>query len=404
MATRPRRISILRPVAITVLALALALILERLSFPSIPFSLSAGNSEFKAVYSELKGSESTLWAADPTEPLGRRKAILTVSHASGYGVLASLSPDGAGLAYGLLPEGRRDAFSDGQLWVASADGRGSRLIAGKMDLHFPPLWSPDSKSLLFKTIEVAPGGNPDTRPVSDGGKPDQRPYDLNFRSSLVVVSPDGPARVRAIVSSSDPNLYPIGWSTDGKSTYYYTVEADGSQAHLVDVATAETRRLGLLSGGPVWSVKLSPDRRRLLFLAVQASDSATRGTVWVFDQDTGHSFQVGATQPGPLGAIWHPSGDQVTSNTSQGPSRPGQTLLNTNMASGATQTFGENGEGTIAVPLSWSPDSNFLAVRRRSTATNDPPDVLAVLDTRSGQLKEIKGGYAEFVGWTTSSR
>lgn len=404
MATKTRRISILRPLIIIVSALGLALILERFSLPVIPFTLSANNTQFRVVYSELVGSESTLWTADPTEPQVNRRSILTISHAYGYGVVASVSPDGTKIAYGFLPESRRDAFADGQLWVAGMNGQGSRLISGKMDLHFAPVWSPDGKRLLFKTVENLPSDYSSEIPAIEPGKPEQRPLDLDVKSSLMVASVDGPPAPKPIVSLKEQDTYPIGWSQDGKSAYFYTVEAVGSQAHQVNVATSVTQSLGQLASGTAWQVKLSPDRRKLLYLTVQPGQSGLLGTAWVFDPDQGQASGVSAPQLGPIGAIWHPSGNTITRNSGQSPSRPAQSLLDTTIADGTSQTLKENLDATLSIPISWSPDSTFLAVRQRSVVASDQLNDLAIFDTRSGQTKEIKGSYAEFVGWTTTAR
>ncbi|MCH8160883.1 MAG: hypothetical protein IIB88_03200, partial [Chloroflexi bacterium] len=67
------------------------------------------------IYSEFGQSADTIWAADPSNP-DDKAYVATVEHSPGFGISASVSPDGIYVAYVALPPdaGWTDAA---QLWV-----------------------------------------------------------------------------------------------------------------------------------------------------------------------------------------------------------------------------------------------------------------------------------------------
>jgi hypothetical protein len=79
--------------------LLLSFILEGKSSNS---GTAAGSTASRVAYFEFGANTDTLWTADATSPSSRTR-LLSIDHASDYGVIPSISPDGTSFAYTALP-------------------------------------------------------------------------------------------------------------------------------------------------------------------------------------------------------------------------------------------------------------------------------------------------------------
>ena len=183
---------------------------------------------------------------------------------------ASLSPDGASMAFSSNRSGRFEVY------VRSADPRGSeRQVTSDGQQNIEPSWSPDGKTIAYHS--VARQGIW-TVPASGSGSPHQ----LAPFGSRPVWSPDG--RQVAFRSVSPNDLAWFDWGSGGESTIF-TVDADGS--HLRQVTTA--RNPAGQHADPGWSA----DGKHLVFASLGLMGAlASVNTLWTVDPASGELKQI----------------------------------------------------------------------------------------------------------------
>ena len=150
----------LRRILVSALAIVLLILVAcggAGSSPLSPTSLSTGtalptaspSSGYQFLYRQFGSGQDTIWRVDPAAP-GQRVRVAEIPHRSGWGIVPSLSPDGRFLSYTSYPDGATDPASQSEVYVLDLESGGSDLVAQGVDLRFPPLWSPDSNSLLVR--------------------------------------------------------------------------------------------------------------------------------------------------------------------------------------------------------------------------------------------------------------
>jgi Tol biopolymer transport system component len=200
------------------------------------------------------------WSPDGTRIAFERSVpggATLVSINSAGNELMELLPSPVEAVRGLTwsPDGSALAFSDGDLWIAAADGSGARLLEVGFRAEFPLWRPPDGREILFSNSS-GPG--------------------------LFLVRPDGSA-LRP-VTFADGTFVPdeaATWTPDGQRLVTFRQEpgADGESLDRIHVmALGPDGRVGddRVVGPPVTPCNggsLSPDGQRVVF-AVNAPDGA----------------------------------------------------------------------------------------------------------------------------------
>jgi serine/threonine protein kinase/Tol biopolymer transport system component len=200
------------------------------------------------------------------------------------------------------PDGRQFAFvrgvpdkNEAHLLVAQADGSGERLLVRipavlAQGYIFGPAWSPDGKTIVVTTTEIAKGIRSvvSAVTVSDG------------RRNAIYSSPNGVGQVR--------------WLADGSGLL--AVVADASQGFRgqlwqISFPGGETRRFtNDLMDYQLASLELTRDRRTLVTI-----ESRTAADLWVAPSgDTSSARQITAGGPAVSSLSWLPDGRIVCSN------------------------------------------------------------------------------------------
>ncbi len=317
------------------------------------------------VFSEFGFEADTLWAADPDDPAERIQLGL-VEHAQGYAIFPSLSPDGARVAYTVLPPDGAQPGSDAtaELWVLETATGVTLRLAGAVDLLVTPLWSPAGDAVVVRRSAGGDG--------SDGGSLLLR-VDLSGAVTTVLEAPAA--------------LFPVDVSPDGVWLYFAVLSAEGTDlARAPVLGGGEAEAVAHLSDGFARDWHLSPDGTRLAYLAQPSEETGMAFEARVLELSTG-------TQETPLNdaAVSHfsPVWDQ------DGGLTIGR-LAGTGGASGAAVQLSAAGAVVASalaaptdpgsgfdVPLTWSPDGTHLVVRSFAGASvADPgPSQVVVLGT-----------------------
>ena len=215
------------------------------------------------------------------------------------GMFPAWSPDGKRLA---LMTGQELNGQSYQITIINADGTGAKTLNFPFGLTGAPAWNPDGKRIAF----VA--GNDNAPP------------------HLYVADADGNG-LRQLSPEGGGGFFPC-WTPDGKGVYYSRITGpDIRKAEIVlrtlDGGEEPVTNTGLIAF--VGAHGLSPDGKRLLFVALQPEERKTEVRVWDLAAKAETFFQdLTATQEsGPESftmPCWAPDGKSflVTLRTEKG--------------------------------------------------------------------------------------
>lgn len=367
---------------------------------------------YRLVYRQFGETEDIIWQVNPADPEDRIE-LARIGHREGFGIVASLSPDGRQLAYLLQPESAPadPGLSRAVAYVLDLKTGRSEQIAEGVDLRFRPLWSPDGRLLYLRSlrgpdplaadvvilqvgvpepIEGTPTPSPTPSPtptVPPGGTPIPTPV------------PDEPVKeiLKAKVSQV-LSFVPIGFSGDG-ALYFVQIEGGTGGGTVVGAyalgttesiatatAEAELTATALAGASPTPSpagatptpaarfvVKLSdqiatdyhisPDQTRLSFIAQALVGGQPVFQAFVADLVSREVIQLPSAglPPGDrLSPRWHPDGERLAVALLPRDGEPGVVAV-VPLAGGEVRFLPPPTDG-FDQPLAWSPDGVFLAV------------------------------------------
>jgi Tol biopolymer transport system component len=295
---------------------------------------------------------------------GRRPAVLQVGVGGGRAErltdstigpeIASFSRSGKSLA--LIA---RDSLGRAQVWVQPIGQQARRLTSDADVARHRVRWSPDDRFIIYSAQGrlwrvAADGGTPveipflarvrfvrHTSPIHEVTLPAPgRPQRARGFNGLAL-SPDGsriamlaldslwvwkPGGVPRTVPVSARSAYDLAWSPDSRHVVWSAGTADREDLFVVDVRTAERRRLTALPGSetsPVWS----PDGARIAFMHTRGGGPAGPSHLRVVSVDAGRPVtglpaddqRSDLRDLGPIdglwmreqGAVWTPDGRSI---------------------------------------------------------------------------------------------
>jgi Tol biopolymer transport system component len=332
----------------------------------------AGVTTTRLAYIEFGLTRDTLWLADTSSP-GDREQVLTIPHAASYGVLATVSPDGARFAYTALPEdlARPKPDSPAGLWIATLDGRTEpRLLADDIDLLVAPLWTPDGASLVYRR--------------SAGGA----------HMLAITDAEDGAERVLA--SSEEEALFPIGFSPMGTSLYFAGLsERGGTRLYEVSPATGGEREVATLSASLTRDWALSPDGSRLAYLEIAFTEVAVASRASVLDIATGQTVPVTSPDEVAFGPVWSATGELAIGVFD--PSTGEASIL---VFAGESSSRLDGPPEGFDVPLAYDPvTGSYVARTFENDSVTAPGRSSLTLIGPGGERTTIAEGETSLVGW-----
>ena len=336
------------------------------------------------IYSEFGRTTDTIWAAQADAP-SRRSRLAAIDHAPEYGIVASLSPDGNHIAYTVLPANGAAAIdAPAEVWLMDRDGRNRRRLAANADLPVAPVWSPDGSAIVFRR--------------SDNG-------DSGGRFQLVRVTTLG---VEATLVNTASGVMPVGF-TPGGSLYYVSLSTAGTDLGVVYPSGGVMSNVAHLSDDFARDWHLSPDGTRLAYLAPrQNGDTVSYGAA-VLDLSAGATNQLRAasapsSQGDEFNPIWRPDGTGITIGRLTSGAAGGAPALQM-AAAGATtvQSLAAPPRG-FDVPLAWSSDAGYLAVRffEGISVTNPGRSWVTVVGADGERQTVSPNSDVEVMGWADS--
>ncbi|MDP2660027.1 MAG: hypothetical protein Q8R28_04800 [Dehalococcoidia bacterium] len=332
------------------------------------------------VASEMREEGSTVWAINPSN-LQDKRLLGSFHHQPGFPLRGSVSPDGASIALSLLPPGA-DRFSGARLVVMAKDGSSQTPLEEGIDYDVLPVWSPDSQQLAFvKRAAPAPAGE---AAGASEVLPAPSPTEV-YASSL-----DGKSRRLLFKDSQSLDLYLVGWPLNGKSIIYRRFTSAGDQLWSFDLASGQSQSLSTLSKAPAYGVRLSPDGA-----SVVASVRQEAGFDVVSQSLEGQNRRVlskaNRTASNPLFA---PDGRRVAFDAE--PLQQGASSVGIMDVGAEAVTQLSSPAGGKDIPLSFSPDGNWLLVRH----SQDGRAQNFLLRVSDGVKEYLDAAYwLEPVGW-----
>ena len=311
------------------------------------------------IYSEFGQFADTIWAADPSDP-NIRAYVSTVAHSPGFGISASISPDGVYIAYVVLPT--EAGWSDSaQLWVLEVDSGAASLLTENVDLRATPVWTPDS------------GGVVVVRPAGD-------------IVQLLLVDLAGET---SVLAEEQAALYPIGVTPDGAWLYVAALSGAGTDLQRVAMSGAGVEVLAHLTDGYSRDWDLAPDGSGVAYLG-QTSRATISFDARVYDVA---SDAVQGALAGNSGSqfnpIWDPSGGLTVGRLPSGEAAGAAVHVAADSSSDAAVALVGPATG-FDVPLLWSPDGNHLAVRSfEGTSASNPGPSHVVVVGRAGDRQQL---------------
>ena len=370
----PRRLLAIGVLALVVLFGSAGLVL-RVTRGGDSDEQPAGASSMLLAFAEYGPTSDRIYTSPAGDP-ARRTLIDTVPHADGWGINPSPEPAGTLFAYTVLPPasaGRRDAPAE--LWSFDlATGNKTRL-ARDADLLIAPVLSRDGSKLVYR--------------ASDGDG-----------QALVVV--DLGTRLRTVLhrARTDFGMYPIGFDADG-AIIYASLSLTGTDVYRLVPGDAPALLFHASDDiGRDW--RLSPDGRSLSFLAprVESERVVYRARVISLAGATERSL----TTPNPIateqyGPVWAPDGAGVT--VGQEASTQGGQAVAVIALDGTVHSLPGPTRG-FDVPLAWSEDGAYLAVRAFDGTNSAAPGnaTIVLIVVADGERVPITTGTELiFIGW-----
>lgn len=322
--------------------------------------------------SEFGETSDTIVAVDPADT-SSRETIVRIDHADGYGIFATVSPDGRAIAYTALPPGTKRPSPDTPAQAAIVGVRGdTTLLADDIDLLIPPVWAPDSGAIVVR--KNTPAEN------------------AAGTFELLLLGRDG-ART-SITTWHSASLFPIAFAPDGATLYFATLNADGTDLYAIAPDGSGERLVAHLSDEIARDWRLSPDGATLAYTVAAPGGVAAMTVDVVSGVASAASGDDGRVEVNPA---WREDGTLTIASVDA----DGRASRAVSISDGrAPATVAERADG-VDLPMTWAPDGSALVVRSVDGVADGRADSASLEIIRGDGVRERVSGSADalIVGW-----
>jgi hypothetical protein len=325
------------------------------------------------VFAEFALTADEILVAPADDP-SARTPIQTVPHASGWGLNAAPQMIGGRTAYTVLPpDAVPERTSAAELWLLDVDARSASRLARDADLLAAPVLRQDGRVLAYRRTE-------------DNGAQSLLRVDLETRARRVLHTDRGSF-----------GLFPVGFDDDG-ALLFTRLSANGTE--LMRVSDGSAAELVLHASDEIardWSV--SPDGDSVAYVAplLQAERIVHQARVASLSSGVAAAEAVAAAVPGEqYSPTWRADGAIAIGVEAMGGAGTAPMVLGS--AEGPLLPADTSG---FDVPVGWSNDGRYLAVRHFS-GTNSQDPGLETLVVVGPEMRAPVATHTEltFLGWT----
>jgi Tol biopolymer transport system component len=299
----------------------------------------------RLLIAEFGNDADVVIAVDPQDIAGSRTEVARIGHAPGWGIFASLAPDGGAIAYTALPEDADEPSPDSPAIAAIVEADGDvHTLASDIDLLIPPVWSPDAKSIVVRK----------NTPADDRAG--------NFE--LLLLGRDGTRST--ITAWRSAAVFPIAFSSDGALFYFAALNGTGTDLYSVAPDGAAETLVAHLSDEIARDWRLSPDGTALAYTVAEGG-AAPRIAAMRLDLTAGAAVEA---LPAPAGGdaqvnpAWRDDGSLTVASIASDGGGDAVSVA----PDGEPETLADN-DDSIDIPIEWAPDGSALAVRSVEGAT-----------------------------------
>ncbi|MPZ97762.1 MAG: hypothetical protein GEU80_00250 [Dehalococcoidia bacterium] len=327
------------------------------------------------VFAEFGQTADRLYVARAETP-GERTLIDTIDHAEGWGLNPAVGMSGSLIAYTVLPPDsapRRDALAE--LWLLDIDTRNRTRLASDADLLVAPLFTRGGGELVYRSTGAG--------------------------SEQALVRVDLATRARATVYEEQTafGIFPIGFDASNL-LLFARLSANGTDVYRVTGKGAASLVFHA-SDNLARDWRISPDGRALSYLApeVLAERVVHRAQVVPLQgRLEPAAFAAGSLPMEQYGPVWAADGSSLTVGQEAFPGEGAPAAVLTRAGQAAELAAPERG---FDVPLQWSADGAYLAVRAFDGVNSHDPGLESLtVVTRDGRRIPVPAS-AEliFIGW-----
>ncbi|MQC18080.1 MAG: hypothetical protein DWG80_03270 [Chloroflexi bacterium] len=333
----------------------------------------------RVVFAEFGLNEDQIYTA-PADAPGDRTLHANVPHAPGWGINPGTSAAGPLVAYTLLPaDADPTRESPAELWVLNVATDNLMRLARDADLLVPPVFADDGGTLLYRRSE-------------------------GTRQEIVRVTVDDLTREVVHGEETSFGLFPIGLR--GAALLFARLSTEGTDIYEVEPGD-EPRFLLHASDEIARDWRISPDGGALSFLAPVTEAERVVYRAQVIALESLEPLKIGVPDGGVDGAttateqygpVWTPDGGALTvgQEAFTSAAQPAVVLgLDGTRSELSTPSFG------FDVPIAWSTDGRYLAVRSFDGRNSVQPGIqrTVIVDRKGPRIAIEVPSEVIFLGW-----
>lgn len=328
----------------------------------------------RIVFAEFGLNEDQIYTA-PADSPDERAVLASVPHAPGWGINPATAASGSLVAYTVLPrEADPTRESPAELWVLDVSTENLTRLARDADLLIPPVFVEDGRAVLYRR--------------SHG--PEQE---------VVRVSVDDLTREVVHREQTAFGIFPIGLR--GAALLFARLSTEGTDVFAVE-GGSEPEFVLHASDDIARDWRISPDGEALSYLA--PVEEAER-VVYRAHAVSLRTLEPIALDPDPAsvateqyGPVWTPDGRGLTVGQEAFAAEAEATLVLGLDGSRSSLATPESG---FDVPLGWSEDGRYLAVRWFNGRNSMEPGAqrTVIVDREGGRSTIDVSTEVIFLGW-----